>query len=192
MKDLTAFNRLLTIFVNQWIMTQKGSTAHAGPAPSAECIDLASARKSLARHRELIAEADQFDSLYGKNSYSAFLRRHGERPDPNQATVLGHLLGIRVKAKNDKLYPRQTPAQKRARSEEQGSRTDDAGNLAAIQHLKAALWHLSLNGRDARLIIDDVCEEFDAPQIRAQITHAVEWLMRFAQEWQRREKVRAD
>jgi hypothetical protein len=56
--------------------------------------------------RELRVEAEGIEATYGPNAYSDFLRRHGRRPDPETAAVIGRLFGGRVKADDGTMQPR--------------------------------------------------------------------------------------
>ncbi len=51
-------------------------------------------------------EAQHWEHQYGRDAYSAFLLKHGRRPDPGQAEVLGKVVGRRVKASDGLRYPK--------------------------------------------------------------------------------------
>lgn len=53
-------------------------------------------------------EAQHWEHRHGRDAYSAFLLKHGRRPDPKQAEVLGKIVGRRVKASDGFRYPKLT------------------------------------------------------------------------------------
>ena len=55
---------------------------------------------------ELRIEIECIEALHGPNAYSKYLRKHGRRPDPATAAVIGDILGGRVKASDGSMQPR--------------------------------------------------------------------------------------
>jgi len=53
-------------------------------------------------------EAQHWEHRHGRDAYSTFLLKHGRRPDPAQAEVLGKIVGRRVKASDGLRYPKLT------------------------------------------------------------------------------------
>jgi hypothetical protein len=51
-------------------------------------------------------EAQYWERRHGRDAYSAFLLKHGERPSPTQAEVIGKVVGRRVKASDGLRYPK--------------------------------------------------------------------------------------
>ncbi len=52
--------------------------------------------------------AQHWEHQFGRDAYSAFLLKHGRRPDPKQAEVIGKIVGRRVKASDGFRYPKLT------------------------------------------------------------------------------------
>jgi hypothetical protein len=51
-------------------------------------------------------EAQHWERRHGRDAYSAFLLKHGARPSPAQAEVIGKVVGRRIKASDGFRYPR--------------------------------------------------------------------------------------
>ncbi len=51
-------------------------------------------------------EAQYWERKHGRDAYSAFLLKHGERPSPAQAEVIGKVVSRRVKASDGLRYPK--------------------------------------------------------------------------------------
>lgn len=60
---------------------------------------------SLTSVRDLLVEAEGIEAHYGPNAYVDYLRKHRRRPSPAEAATIGQLLGGRVRADDDKMYP---------------------------------------------------------------------------------------
>ena len=75
----------------------------------------------MCSNRELKAEAAALSKTKGGNAYTEFLLRHGKRPDRDQAAVIGHLMGVRVR-------PR-TAAFSRAKPRQRGRRSTELRNM---------------------------------------------------------------
>lgn len=54
---------------------------------------------------ELRIEIECIEAVHGPNAYSDYLRKHGRRPDPATAAVIGNILGGRVKALDGSMQP---------------------------------------------------------------------------------------
>ena len=55
--------------------------------------------------QELRVEAEAIEAIYGPNPYADYLRRHGQRPDPETAAGMGRYLGGPVKADDGSMQP---------------------------------------------------------------------------------------
>ena len=138
------------------------------------------------------AEAAAIEAWYGGNAYSDFLKKHGCRPNPEQATAIGILIGARVKAADDRMYPIQTVAERKTQRIARLQAASEAECALEIHRLQKAISGLAANTRDPAELIDRLCPDIDEPGIREQLQDAIRWLTRFAEEWQRREKGRTD
>jgi hypothetical protein len=132
--------------------------------------------------RELKAEAAALIEIDGHNIYSHFILSHGRRPDRDQAAVIGQILGKQVRASDGTLQPRRTKAEKEElrlakRVQEQKYLIWDH-----IGRLRAALENLASNEADPRLVADKIAN-CDRPKIDATLRKSLDWLSRFAREW---------
>lgn len=66
-------------------------------------------------NEDLLFAAARLEADIGQNPYSRFLREHGRRPTPDQATAIGRIMSARVRASDGRLYPTPAPAEKAAR-----------------------------------------------------------------------------
>jgi hypothetical protein len=140
--------------------------------------------------RDLLrAEAAEIEAWYGKNAYSDYLSEHGRRPDPDQAAVIGRLVGMRVKASDGSMQPRRTKAERETLREARDRQRTRSRYRRQVTRLRQALASLAENEDSPSDVIDHVHPEFDEPVIRAHLDHAVEWLSRFVQEWRSRGNV---
>jgi hypothetical protein len=57
--------------------------------------------------RDLMVEAEGLEACYGDlaKPYVDYLRRHKRRPPPEVAQTIGTIIGGRVRADNNKMYP---------------------------------------------------------------------------------------
>jgi hypothetical protein len=145
-----------------------------------EAAALAEARSVLA------AEAAELEAAYGKNAYSDFLVQHGCRPDPKQAAAIGRLTGSRVKASDGSMYPRRTKAERDATKTVRARRQEIERYSRQVSRLLQAISGLGENTDSPADILSHVHPVFDEPIILERLDFAVEWLSRFAQEWNRR------
>lgn len=124
---------------------------------------------------DLLGEADRLEFSIGGNPYSTFLRKHRARPDPDQATTIGRLLGGRVRASDGKMYPILTKGEKYA--------------IAAIKKRQRAFAKGMGAARAVRILLDncagacpiDAVDHADWPlNIKAEdVDAAIQWLTRF-------------
>jgi hypothetical protein len=140
----------------------------------------------------LSAEAAAIEAWYGRNAYSDFLKNHGCRPEPEQATTIGRLIGARVKAADGRMYPAPSAAERKTRRAIRQESADETKGALEILRLRKAISGLAANTRDPADLIKSLSSDIDEPEIREQLQDAVEWLTRFAEEWQRRETGRTD
>jgi hypothetical protein len=135
--------------------------------------------------RELRTDAAALTASHGINPYSDFIQRYGCRPNCDQASAIGRLMGIQVRASDGTLQPRRTKkrksaAAKNARSCEQ---TQDE-YVDQILRLRSALTNLAKIESDPKVVIGYIDPLFgDASVIREHLAHAVHWINRFAKEW---------
>jgi hypothetical protein len=134
--------------------------------------------------RELRTEADTLAASHGVNPYSDFILRHGCRPDRDQASMIGRLMGIQVRASDGTLQPRRA---KKVRNSAQGTIPREQTEhecLEQILRLRSALVSLAQNQGDPAVVIRYIDPLFgDASVIREHLAHAVRWINRFAEEW---------
>jgi hypothetical protein len=143
---------------------------------------------ALAEERDLVcAEAAEIEAAYGKNAYSDFLAQHGHYPDPKQAATIGKLTGMRVKASNGSMQPRRTKAEREVVKAIRKQRRERARYGDQISRLLHAISGLAANADAPEDVLLHVHPQFDDPIIREHLSDAVEWLIRFAKEWNRRE-----
>jgi hypothetical protein len=142
--------------------------------------------------RGLKAEAEAIKAWYGHNGYSEFLTKHGRRPDPKEAITIGRLIGARVKAADGRMYPAQSAAEREACRAARRESASEAHAALEVHRLRKAISGLAANTSNPADILRYVCPDLDEPEIREQLQDAIGWLMRFAEEWHRREKGRTD
>jgi hypothetical protein len=139
----------------------------------------------------LRAEATAIQTWHGTNAYTEFLEKHGRRPDPKQATAIGRLIGAQVKAADGRMYPTPSAAERKALKMLRREAANEARRALEIDRLCRAISGLAANSSTNPVeLIKSLCPDLDEPQIRERLQDAVEWLTRFAMEWQRREKGR--
>jgi hypothetical protein len=162
-----------------------------GPGGSQESQVLEDNCAPVFNRGRFLAEATVIEAWYGRNPYSDFLRKYGRRPHPNQAATMGRLIGASVKASDGTMQPKGTSFQRTQLKEARQDVLAAAEIELNIQRLRAAV-ALAENTTDPREIIDALCPHLDEPEIRPNLNRALQWLSRFAEEWQSREKGRAD
>jgi hypothetical protein len=154
---------------------------------SVVAFDEAAAR--VADADDLRAEAAAIEGWYGKNPYSDFLTKHGARPDPDQAAVIGRLIGARVLASDGSMQPRLTKVERATVRAVKKRHRSEARYTQQIARLRLAIIGLAENRDDPAEVIGHVHSRFDEPVIRDQLELALDWLSRFAEEWRRRDNL---
>jgi hypothetical protein len=144
---------------------------------------------ALIEAREVFrAEASQIEACFGKNAYSDFLNQHGHRPDPKQAATIGRLLGMRVQASDGSMQPPLTKGERDTLQTARNQLREKARYRRQVDGIRQAILSLAQNVDSPEDVLRYVHSRFDAPIIREHLSHAVEWLSRFAEEWDRRDK----
>jgi uncharacterized membrane protein len=140
----------------------------------------------------LCAEATAIEAWHGNNPYSDFLKKHGCRPGPEEASAIGRLIGARVKAADGHMYPARTTTERMALRTVRQEAANETQRALEIHRLRKAISGLAANTSDPAEVIRGLCPDTEEPEIREQLQDAIEWLTRFAEEWQRRETGRTD
>jgi hypothetical protein len=161
-------------------------------AAGAEVLSFEAASRRSGQRGGLRAEVAAIEAWYGRNAYSAFLAKHGCRPDPDQATTIGRLIGARVKAADGRLYPTPSAGERKALRKARQEASGAVKDALEVVRLRKAIAGLAANTRDPADLIKGLCPEVDEPDIREQLQDAIGWLSRFAEEWQRRETGRTN
>lgn len=134
--------------------------------------------------RAVRSEAAAFAAAHGSNAYSDFLLKHGHRPDPEQASIIGRLMGTRVIASDGKLHPQMTKGQRDALAAQRRVWRDRRRKVEELARLSAALSFVTANQHDPASLLSELCDPYET-EIVANLENAIEWLRRFATEWQR-------
>jgi hypothetical protein len=130
----------------------------------------------------VIAEADDFEALAGPNPYSRFLRKHGCRPSPDQASTIGRLMGARVRASDGSLQPVLTKGERSAIRDIRKRRKEWAQLFDNAQRTANAVVGLAQNHIEPSTVFGYRREKFASDEFLKQIDSAVRWLNRFAEE----------
>jgi hypothetical protein len=77
-------------------------------------VALAEATAQTRAQRELRAKMAAIAAANGANAYTDFILKHGRRPDPVDAAVIGRLLGKRVRASDGTMQPQPSKAERDA------------------------------------------------------------------------------
>jgi hypothetical protein len=140
---------------------------------------------------QLRAEAGAFVERYGKNPYSDFLLKHRGRPDRDQAATIGRLMGVRVRAADGSIQPRQTKVERAAAKKAKHYQEAESDYIDQIVRFRCALANLAKNTGDPADVIAYIDPLFgDVEMIRDQLAHAVHWINRFAEEWNHEQETR--
>jgi hypothetical protein len=142
------------------------------PAPAGNSFDL---------------EADRVESLNGPNPYSDFLRKHGHRPDRDQATTVGRLMGGRVRASDGKMYPELSRHEMTAIRAIKQRRREWSKKMDHVQRTLAAIDALSQNQHEPGAVLSYI-GVFGQPNIREKLEIALDWLKRLSEESIRHDK----
>jgi hypothetical protein len=132
--------------------------------------------------RELRVEADAIEARYGSNAYSSYLRKHGRRPNREDAAAIGRYLGSRVRAEDGSMQPSLTAADRHAIEKEKAEREAFALRCERITGLKSAIATFAEIERaligNGRALLDDpdlVALVGDAVELAVLIRGAVAW-----------------
>jgi hypothetical protein len=138
------------------------------------------------REVDLEAEASSIEAACGANAYSTFLRKHGRRPDKDQAAAIGRLLGGQVRAADGSMQPPLSKADREAIKAIRQRRKDWAKSYSNFARLKLAI--------NALAEIDEPTDEllrFCAQSefaTKSQLCAAITLIERFAEELSRHEQ----
>lgn len=143
---------------------------------------------ALARAKEegsLKASAAAFAAVNGPNAYSDFVLKHGRRPDPAHAAVLGRVIGKRVRASDGSLQPRATKGSRQACRNDRACREAYRQDLNAAERVKRAIRVLAENKAsiaDLLKIMGESPSSLDLTTLGAQLDAASNLLSRFSRE----------
>jgi hypothetical protein len=152
-----------------------------------EPLSFDEASDQIMDQRVLRSEANAFAALMGSNAYSDFILKHGNRPDPPTAAIIGKLIGQQVRANDGTMQPPHTTMERAALKESRRLQKLQRRKLAHVARLCAAIDELAVNEDDPASIIEAISPH-EEPKIAKNLKKSVEWLGRFAQEWQSRGK----
>ena len=161
-------------------MADNTNAGTAGEQPIAERKRFRSAEVL----RALIAEADIIEAWYGENLYSSFIKKHGRRPNREQAATIGRLLGGQVEDDDGNMQP---PLTGEAAHRIEACRKAASRRYDHILRLRQAIAALAENEDDPADVIGTGSCLLNKDAIAAQLDVALGWLSRFAEEWHRRE-----
>ena len=154
-------------------------------------LNFGDALKARLDRNALFSEAVTLEKTVGRNAYSDFLRAHGRRPSPAEAATMGRLMQARVMASDGSLQPPLSRRERKARSEFKVKERRDKRFRLHVLRLRKALAALSENSEPPADVLVHVGDYVDAPFISEQLEPALSWLNRFAEEWQRRAKLKS-
>jgi hypothetical protein len=182
----------LTIIVNDWVRVGLAMSALLQDRTVAgTVVSFEDAAERLRHERELRAEAIALSEAHGRNAYTEFLLKQGRRPDRVQAAAIGRLMGVQVRAADGSLQPRLTKGEKAARRQGKTRKRKESDGLEHILRLRCALVNLAENHDDPADVIHYIDPVFDdVTVIREHLAHAVQWINRFAEEWNREQETR--
>lgn len=142
------------------------------------------------KHEELdylLLEAARLEANVGGNAYSDFLRKHQKRPDKDQASTIGRLIGGRVKADDGKLYPQLSKAERAAIQGIKKRRKEWERHFINATRLERAVNAiLEIDACPKELVTK--FEEVRDPIDTGKFFDAINFLERFAEELRRHEK----
>jgi hypothetical protein len=134
----------------------------------------------------LISEAAFLEASHGLNAYSSFLRKHGKRPNPEQAAVMGRLLGGQVRADNGTMQPPLSKADREAIGAIRQRRKDWAKSYTNFTRLKLAIRALAEIDEPPRKLLR-FCAQSELAT-KSQLVAAITFIERFAEELGRHEQ----
>ena len=135
--------------------------------------------------RALRAEAAAFAAVNGANPYSDFVLKHGRRPAPQHAAILGRLIGRQVKAADGTLQPRRSRAQREACKLEREARQAERRRLKDTTRVWAAIKALAEAGINPSELLGGThypCRPIDESDTSDQLKAASGFLNRILRE----------
>lgn len=135
----------------------------------------------------LLLDAARLEANIGGNAYSDFLRKHQRRPDKDQASTIGRLIGGRVRADDGKLYPQLSKAERAAIQGIKKRRKEWERNFMNAARLELAVNAISEIDACPKELVKKFDEARD-PIDRRKFFDAIKFLERFAEELRRYEK----
>jgi hypothetical protein len=133
---------------------------------------------------ELRSEAHLFALRHGPNAYSDFLLKYGRRPDARQASCIGRLIGVRVRASDGTLRPQLTRGARESARKQRLLWKERRRKLEHLARLSAALTHLADNEDDPATLIGEI-SAFCESEILEKLEKSIQWLNRFAEEFRK-------
>jgi hypothetical protein len=143
---------------------------------------------SVSNDDDLALEADQVEALNGPNAYSDFLRKHSRRPDCQQASAIGRLMGVRVRASDGSMQPVLTAGEREAIRSIKKRRKEWSRKISHIERTITAITALAENKDDPSTVIAYGAGVFLDNAMLEQMEFALNWLKRFAEESRRHDK----
>jgi hypothetical protein len=137
--------------------------------------------------RVLRSEATALSALIGQNPYSNFVLKFGRRPDRSTAATIGCLMGTQVKAADGSMQPPRTAAERAAVKEARRLRRISRKKNEQVMRLRSVLEDLSATDDDPSVVAHAILG-IDESEITKKLNKSIEWLQRFAEEWQSRGK----
>jgi hypothetical protein len=131
---------------------------------------------------DLVLEADKIEARIGPNPYSTFLRKHGHRPERNQAAAIGRLMGGRVRASDGSMQPILTRAERDAIKAIKSRRQEWSQKIDGVYRTVAAIDAIAKNELDPATIAVCGKHEFSNAESREKLAVAITWLTRLSQE----------
>ena len=129
---------------------------------------------------DLVLEADKIEALNGPNPYSSFLRKHGSRPDRNQAIAIGRIMSARVRASDGSMQPELTRGEQEGIRSIRKRRREWAQKADHISRTLSAIEAIAQNSHDPETVASYGAEAFVDPTTREKLAKAVQWLQRIA------------
>jgi hypothetical protein len=129
-----------------------------------------------------VLEADKIEARIGPNPYSTFLRKHGHRPERNQAAAIGRLMGGRVRASDGSMQPILTRSERDAIKAIKSRRREWSQKIDGVYRTVAAIDALAKNELDPATIAIYGKHEFSNDETREKLATAIRWLTRLSQE----------
>jgi hypothetical protein len=155
----------------------------------ADVVEFAEVARRVRSERELRTEAAGLVESHGPNAYSDFLLRNARRPTRDEAATIGRLMGVRVRAADGTLQPQKAKADRAAARRAKQRQRTESDYIDQILRFRCALANLSQNDGDPADVIRYMDPLFgDILVIREQLSHAVQWINRFAEEWRRKQE----